>query len=174
MKALSLLVLFGLAGCLAGGAPEAGPEAAPDRNPSASAPGIVVNAGNDHSRYSRHAVIQASCAPWDGAAIELRLSPSPPIAKEPVAPWIVVSVWQSREEVSGGTFRFPDASGHVGAATHCRSEQDCEPVESGTVRFDRFVTGKPATGSFDFVLKGGRRERGSFSADWGELTVPCG
>ena len=170
MKALSLLVLFGLAGCLAGGAPEAAPEAAP----SASAPGIVVNAANEQSRYARHAVIQGSCAPWDGAAIELRLSPSPPKAKEPVAPWIVVSVWQSREEVSGGTFRFPDASGHVGAATHCRSEQDCEPVESGTVRFDRFVDGKPATGTFDLVLKGGRRARGSFSADWGELTVPCG
>lgn len=170
MKALSLLVLFGLAGCLAGGAPEAAPE--PD--PPASAPGIVVNAGTEHSRYSRHAVIQASCAPWDGAAIELRLSPSPPIAKEPVAPWIVVSVWQSREEVSGGTFRFPDASGHVGAATHCRSEQDCEPVESGTVHFDRFVDGKPATGTFDLVLKGGRRERGNFSAEWGELQVPCG
>lgn len=170
MKAFSLLVLFGLAGCLAGGAPEG----APDPGPPAAAPGIVVNAGNDHSTYSRYAVIQGSCAPWDGAAIELRLSPSRPTAKGPVAPWIVVSVWQSREEVSGGTFRFPDNSGRVGAATHCRNEQDCEPIESGSVRFDRFVEGKPATGSFDLVLKGGRRERGNFSAAWGEMQVPCG
>lgn len=133
-----------------------------------------MNSGNTDSAYSRYAVIQASCAPWDGAAIELRLSPSKPTAKGPSAPWIVVSVWQSREEASGGTFRFPDNSGRVGAATHCRNEENCEPVESGVVRFDRFVTGKPATGTFDLVLKGGRRERGAFSAEWGALAVPCG
>ncbi len=170
MKAAPLLVLLGLAGCLSGGSPER----TPALDPPPSAPGIVVNAGNANSTYSRYAVIQASCAPWDGAAIELRLSPSKPTATGPSAPWIVVSVWESREEASGRTFRFPDNSGRVGAATHCRDEDNCEGVESGTVRFDRFADGKPATGSFDLVLKGGKRERGTFSAEWGALAVPCG
>lgn len=170
MKSLQLLILFGLAGCVAGVAPERHPSA----DPSAHAPGIVVSSDNGNSTYSRYAVIQGSCAPWDGAAIELRLSPSLPTPTGPSAPWLVVSVWRSREEVSGETFRFPDNTGRVGAASLCRNGDDYEPVESGMVRFDRFADGKPATGTFDFVLKGGRRERGSFSAEWGELTALCG
>ncbi|MBK6312939.1 MAG: hypothetical protein IPF53_01090 [Blastocatellia bacterium] len=170
MKAIPLLVLFGIAGCIAGGAPDRTPSA----DPPTAAPGIVVNGERGNSTYSRYAVIQGSCAPWDGAAIELRLSPSQPTAKGPVAPWIVVSIWQSREEASGGTFRFPDNTGRVGAAGHCRNGENYEPVESGMVRFDRFTDGKPATGTFDIVLKGGRRERGTFSAAWGEMRVPCG
>lgn len=170
MKSVPLLVLFGIAGCIAGGAPERTPSV----DPPPPAPGIVVIGEQGYSTYSRYAVIQGSCAPWDGAAIELRLSPKPPTASGSVAPCIVVSVWQSREEASGGTFRFPDNTGRVGAAGHYRNEDDYEPVESGVVRFDRFTDGKPATGTFDFVLKGGRRERGTFSAEWGEMRVPCG
>lgn len=170
MRVAPLFILVCIAGCLPGGAP--------DRDPAAvgptPGPGIVVNGERGSSSYSRFATIQGSCAPWDGAAIELLLSPSRPAETGPTPPWIVVSVWKSRDEVSGGTFRFPDGSGRVGAVTHCRSEDNCEPVESGVVRFDRFVPGKPATGTFDLILKGGRRERGGFSAEWRELSVPCG
>lgn len=168
MKVILVLLLLGLARCFAGDF--VGP--LPDAGAQSSS--LAATDVNVPSPYSRYAVIQRSCAPWDGSAIELRLSPSPIAADRTSAPSISISIWKSREAVSGGTFRFPDDTGRIGTASHCRAPDNCELIESGTVRFDPFEDGKPATGAFDIVLRGGHHEQGSFKAIWSSERVLCG
>lgn len=153
MKPLLLLLLLGPAGCLA---TDAADRPAP------------------RSQFSKHAVIQGSCAPWDGPAVELHLSPSPLECMRESFPCVVISIWKGLEDVSGKSFTFPDPDNRVGAAVFAQSAETYGRVRSGMVRFEPFKPGSPARGEFDVELPDGRRERGTFEAPWCAERVPCG
>ena len=112
------------------------------------------------------AVIQADCAPWDGAAFTLSI----PFDTGRLAR---ISIYRAPDLPSRTTFSFPDPTGRVGNAMY-QPEFGEPQTASGTVTFYASQTGAPTEGEFDLLTADGLRLRGMFHAEWLANQVLCG
>ena len=126
----------------------------------------------DDSMYP-YALIQASCAPWDGAAIEVTLTKDPGKCDRTDGPYLAIGVWKGLPIHSGQEVNF-DSSSSVGFASQCAKAGDCERAESGKIVFDKFEQGEGASGHYELLFKGGKTLTGSFDAKWCDKRVICG
>ena len=119
-----------------------------------------------------HGRLQRSCAPWDGPAIDLRLTSEPAQCKAIAGPYIDIGVWRGLPIHSGQSVRFAPTS-DAGFASRCSKVGDCERAESGTIMFDSYQTGSGASGRYELHFRGGTDVKGMFHATWCETDLIC-
>lgn len=115
----------------------------------------------------------ADCAPWDGPAVTLYLFDSAVDSVTATTHHLRISIWKPLAEVQGRTFSWP-ADAARGGAVRCVSEESCQPIAVGTIRFrpaepDSSVSGylRLRFGAADSVV-------GGFRAAWRSRRVMCG
>jgi hypothetical protein len=112
------------------------------------------------------AVVEADCAPWDGAAFTLSI----PFDTGRLAR---ISIYQAPDIQRRVTFSFPDPTGHVGSAFY-HPEFGEDAALGGTVTFESVQKGVPVQGKFDLLSTAGLRLRGRFDATWVDRRALCG
>ena len=133
---------------------------------------IAATASSDGSSFS-YGTMQASCAPWDGPAIEMRLTTEPAQCKRTGEPFISIAIWRGLPIQEGQTVKIDSGSG-IGSAAHCRKEGECTRAQSATIIFDRYKEKSGAQGRYELQFKGGETIKGSFEVKWCEERVFCG
>lgn len=119
-------------------------------------------------------LIRASCAPWDGPAVDVRLTTeSAPDCKRNSEPFIDIGVWRGLPIHAGQEVKF-DSGSDAGFASRCAKEGNCERAESGRITFDAYEEGSGARGRYELHFKGGEIVKGSFDAKWCKERVICG
>jgi hypothetical protein len=121
-----------------------------------------------------HALISASCAPWDGPAVSLVLTTKPTsCGKAPEGPYLSIYIWRDLPEHGPKTIEFKEAGGN-GGASRCATANECERATSGRLTFTKFDQNGEVEGSYEFHFKDGSVEQGSFKAEWCHERVVCG
>ena len=133
---------------------------------------LVGSAVPSSSQFS-YALIRGSCAPWDGPAIDVRLTIEPADCKRATEPFVDIGVWRGLPIHAGEEIKFGPGS-DAGFASRCAKEGDCERAESGRIAFDTYDEGSGARGRYELQFKNGEVLKGSFDAKWCEERVICG
>jgi hypothetical protein len=120
-----------------------------------------------------YGLIQSSCAPWDGPAIEVTLTTEPAQCKSTSEPYIAIGVWRGLPIHAGQSVKF-GAGSDAGFASRCKKAGDCERAESGTIVFETYQAGSGATGRYELHFKGGETLSGTFDVKWCENRIMCG
>jgi hypothetical protein len=120
-----------------------------------------------------YGLIQDSCAPWDGPAIEVTLTAEPAQCKRPSEPFMAIGVWRGLPIHAGQSVKF-GAGSDAGFASRCKKAGDCERAESGTIVFETYQAGSGATGRYELRFKGGETLKGTFDVKWCENRIMCG
>lgn len=133
---------------------------------------IAANATPAGSSFS-YGTMQSSCAPWDGPAIEMRLTTEPAECKRTVVPYVSIAVWRGLPIHTGQVVKF-GAGSDAGSAARCTKEGDCKLAQSATIVFDNYQGHSGATGHYELQFKGGEVLKGNFEVKWCEERVICG
>lgn len=121
-----------------------------------------------------YATVGASCAPWDGPAIELHVSTAPLKCGQGDIIELAVSFWRDLPLHDNQTFSL-DAKSNWGGASYCKGgQQPCERATSGSIHIDSFTEEKTAKGTYELVFPKLGRVSGSFRAEWCKVRVICG
>jgi hypothetical protein len=133
--------------------------------------GCAAAPGKENFPY---ATVGASCAPWDGPAIELHFSTTPLKCGQGDIIELTISFWRDLPLHDGQTFSI-DSKSNWGGASHCKGgQQPCERATSGNVHIDSFTQEKTAKGTYDLLFPKLGRVSGSFRAEWCKGRVMCG
>lgn len=133
---------------------------------------IVASAGTDGSGFSQ-GIMRASCAPWDGPALEMRLTKGPAECKKVSGPFLSISIWRDLPIHAGQVVNL-DAGSGTGSVARCDKEGDCKLTQSATITFDKYQEGVSAAGHYELQFKGGEILKGSFAVKWCAERVLCG
>ena len=120
-----------------------------------------------------HGLIQSSCAPWDGPAIELTLTTEPAKCERVTGPYISMGVWRGLPIHAGQVVKF-GAGSDAGFASRCAQEGDCQRAESGTIVFEKYEEGSGARGRYELHFRGGETVKGNFNVQWCKTRSICG
>ena len=127
----------------------------------------------DNNPTFPYGTMQASCAPWDGAAITLTLSTTPLHCKRAAkGPFLNLGVWKDLPLHSGQVVKIAAGTSN-GFASRCRKENDCEAVDSGEITFETFKESSGATGQYDLHFRNGDHLTGSFEVKWCDVRELC-
>lgn len=130
---------------------------------------IAAAAGSSFS----YGTMQSSCAPWDGPAIEVRLTTEPAQCKRVTEPYISIAIWRGLPIHSGQVLKFGTGS-DAGSVARCAKEGDCKLAQSATIVFDDFQERASAAGHYELQFKDGEVLKGTFAVKWCEERVFCG
>jgi len=119
-----------------------------------------------------HGLIQDSCAPWDGPAIEITLTSEPVQCQRISGPYLAIGVWRGLPIREGQIVKFGPSS-DAGFASRCSNAGDCERAESGTIVFEKYQEGAGAAGRYELHFKGGETRNGAFEVKWCESHAVC-
>jgi hypothetical protein len=135
---------------------------------------IAVSAKADGPAFT-YGTMQNSCAPWDGPAIEMRLTTKPAECKnrKVTGPFLSIAIWRGLPIHAGQTVRF-GAGSDAGSGARCADEGDCKLTQSATIVFDKYQKGGSAAGHYELQFKGGEILKGIFEVKWCEERVICG
>jgi hypothetical protein len=122
---------------------------------------------------SSYGTMQSSCAPWDGPAIEMRLTTEPAQCKRVIEPYIAIGIWRGLPIHEGQVVKLGSGS-DAGSAGRCAKEGDCKLAESATIVFDKYQERSSAAGHYELQFKGGEIVKGTFAVKWCEERVFCG
>ena len=114
----------------------------------------------------------APLEPWDGPAIDIRLTAEPMQCQRVNGSYLNIGVWRGLPIRSGQIVKF-GATSDAGFASLCRKVGDCERAESGTIVFERFQDGSGASGRYELHFKGGEDMNAVFDAKWCESHSIC-
>jgi len=120
-----------------------------------------------------YALIQNSCAPWDGAAVEVTLTKEPAECNRSSGPFLEIGVWRGLPLHAGQEVKFGPGF-DAGFASQCAKVGDCQRAESGTIVFEKYQEGGGASGHYELHFKGGKTINGTFHAKWCHKRVMCG
>jgi hypothetical protein len=130
---------------------------------------ISTPAGSSFS----YGTMQSSCAPWDGPAVEIRLTMEPAQCKRVTEPYISIAVWRGLPIHTGQVVKLGGGS-DAGSAALCTKEGDCKAAQSATIVFDNYQERSGAKGHYELQFKGGEILKGTFEVKWCEERVFCG
>src|SRR2546422_700841 len=119
---------------------------------------ISASAKSDVPTFS-HGIMQSSCAPWDGAAIEMRLTTGPAECKRVSGPFLSIAIWRGLPIHVGQVVNL-DAGSGAGSVARCAREGDCKLTESATITFDKYQERAGAVGHYELQFKGGEILKG--------------
>ena len=125
-----------------------------------------------HAKYA-YGIIRRGCAPWDGPAINLVVTPKPSDCQTD-APYLLISVYDL--PIRTGKPYSIGVQGEVGTAqaSRCDKADVCDTADSGQVVFDTFKEGSSATGHYQIRLQKGGGLEGSFKLKWCNNHEMCG
>ena len=121
---------------------------------------------------TRVAHLNATCAPWDGAAIELDIDDLAACATTPHA-FIAISVWKAPPLAPGTTLRLSNVSQEGNARRCAAGAERCEPIQS-TVLTIETSDDKTMTGYYTLTFADGSVLEERFTATWCERRARCG
>ena len=127
---------------------------------------VVTIAVSSEPPFS-YGLIQSSCAPWDGPAMEVTLTREPAQCKRTGGPYLAIGVWRGLPIHAGQTVTLGPTS-DAGFASRCAKTGDCKRAESGTIVFETYQEGSGAKGRYELHFKGGETLTGTFNAKWCE------
>jgi hypothetical protein len=130
---------------------------------------VATPAGSSFS----YGTMQSSCAPWDGPAIEMRLTTEPAQCKRTIEPYVSIAIWRGLPIQSGQTVRFNTGS-DAGSAARCTKEGNCKSAQSAIIVFDKYRESAGASGHYEMQFKDGEILKGTFEVKWCEERVVCG
>src|SRR4029077_4160641 len=133
---------------------------------------IAAIASPDGPSFS-YGTMQSSCAPWDGPAIEMRLTTEPAQCKRVTEPYIAIAIWRGLPIHEGQVVKVGSGS-DAGSAARCAKEGDCKLAQSATIVFDKYQERSGAAGHYELQFKGGEILKGTFAVKWCEERVFCG
>jgi hypothetical protein len=121
------------------------------------------------------AYAQPSCAPWDGAAVELVLRPdSVPgsAAIDSASTRLQLAIFPTASSNLVGTYSWPSQPEQaMGSAC---TEAGCEILPSGTVEILAVNTDSSLEGTVSLRRRDSTTVRGGFHAQWRGRTILCG
>jgi len=120
-----------------------------------------------------YAYASPTCAPWDGPAVTIYLTPTLADSIAPGAAHLSISIWTSASELPGRSFSWPTDK-QTGAGVRCARQGDCEAAAAGRVAFRPFAADSVLEGSFDLLFSDSTSERGGFRAAWRPRQELCG
>jgi hypothetical protein len=133
---------------------------------------ISAIASPDGPSFS-YGTMQSSCAPWDGPAIEMRLTTEPAQCKRVTEPHIAINIWRDLPIREGQVVKLGSGS-DAGSAARCAKEGDCEFVQSATIIFEHYQEHSSTAGRYELQFKDGEILKGTFAVKWCEERVFCG
>ena len=133
---------------------------------------IAAIASPDGPSFS-YGTMQSSCAPWDGPAVEMRLTTQPAECKRVSEPYISIAIWRGLPIHEGQVVKLGSGS-DAGSAARCVKEGDCKLAQSATIVFDKYQTRSDAAGHYELQFKNGETVKGTFAVKWCEERVFCG
>jgi hypothetical protein len=120
-----------------------------------------------------YAMIANACAPWDGLAIDLRLSSTPLKCDKGDVIELTVSFWRELPLHDDQTFAL-DGKSNWGGASYCKGgEQPCERATAGTIHIENFSRDKGASGTYELEFRKLGHVKGSFHAGWCSTRIMC-
>lgn len=131
--------------------------------------GVATPAGSSFS----YGTMQSSCAPWDGPAVEIRLTTEPAQCKRVTEPFVSIRIWRGLPIHAGQVVELRTGS-DAGSAARCTKEGDCKLAESATLVFDKYQERSSAAGHYELQFKDGEVLKGTFEVKWCEERVVCG
>ncbi|MDH4351577.1 MAG: hypothetical protein OEY20_09150 [Gemmatimonadota bacterium] len=123
-----------------------------------------------------HAMAVRSCAPWDGPATDIILTPEPvdSAASGPAAPpYVSIGIWQGPETLAGTTITWPTDMDR-GGAIRCAGGDDCEATSDGHVSFRRSDSADHLIGTLELTFPSGVRISGGFRVHVRPNPALCG
>jgi hypothetical protein len=133
---------------------------------------IAAIASPDGPSFS-YGTMQSSCAPWDGPAVEMRLTTQPAECKRVSEPYISIAIWRGLPIHEGQVVKLGGGS-DAGSAARCVKEGDCKLAQSATIVFDKYQARSDAAGHYELQFKNGETVKGTFAVKWCEERVVCG
>jgi hypothetical protein len=133
---------------------------------------IAAIASPDGPSFS-YGTMQSSCAPWDGPAVEMRLTTQPAECKRVSEPYISIAIWRGLPIHEGQVVKL-GAGSDAGSAARCVKEGDCKLAQSATIVFDKYQERSDAAGHYELQFKNGETVKGTFAVKWCEERVFCG
>jgi len=137
---------------------------------SLTAIAAIAMAGGSSFSYG---TMQSSCAPWDGPAIEIRLTTEPAQCKRVTEPYISIAIWRGLPVHAGQIVKFGTGS-DAGSVARCAKEGDCKLAQSATIVFNSYQEGASAAGHYELQFKDGEILKGTFAVKWCQERVVCG
>jgi len=119
------------------------------------------------------ATAMADCAPWDGPAVSIYLTPAPFDSFEPPLPHLRLSLYRPAVALAYTTISWP-ADQEPGVAVHCPAQGECRSAVSARIRLRRVVPDSLLEGDFDLRFPDHSTLGGGFRAAWRRLLVMCG
>ena len=114
------------------------------------------------------------CAPWDGPAVTIYLTPTAGSGSTPLSwPHVRVSVWRAAETLPGSSFSWPSDT-QVGVAARCTGPDDCVQANRGRIRFRAHEPDGMLAGFTELTFADGTRLEGGFRAVLGRSRAFCG
>ena len=89
-----------------------------------------------------------TCAPWDGPAVGLFLTTSPPPSTYPEPPYLSITVYKSVPEVQGKSFTVSSGTTNLGYAQDCPTISGCVPAEQARISFGFLASDSTVTVSY--------------------------
>jgi hypothetical protein len=120
-----------------------------------------------------HAIAQRDCAPTDGPALSIYLTPTLVDAPHPPPPFVRVSVYDSPADVIGRTWSWGPSTTIAGAVM-CTSTTACVTSSSGLIILGRFAADSSLVATVDAHFPGGERIRGRVHGVWKTHPYLCG
>ena len=133
---------------------------------------VSIGALAEPSSFS-FGTIHPSCAPWDGPAVEIRLTRQRAECKDTAGPFLSFAVWRGLPIHAGQSVKVAPGSDAAYAAL-CAKEGDCKRAESATIVFDKYDGEAGATGHYELKFKDGETMKGAFEAKRCRERVVCG
>ena len=134
---------------------------------------IAALGSTDDANY-QYALVQNTCAPWDGAAMQITLANEPlQCQREVHGAYLMLGVWRGVPLHAGQVVKFSPNENN-GFASRCKKAGECQAAESGEITFDTVVAGKSATGRYELHFRDGTTMTGRFNAKWCQVRMMCG
>ena len=134
---------------------------------------IAASCTSESTDY-QYALIQATCAPWDGPALQLTLADEPLQCQRDVkGAYLMLGVWRGLPIHAGQTVKFSPKENN-GFGSVCKKAAECQAAESGEITFDHYDEGKGATGHYELHFRNGKTLTGHFDAKWCYVRMFCG
>ncbi len=149
----------------------AGDRSAPESLGSAASPASTGSSTASPAGPARVGHVSASCAPWDGGAIDFVIDDVAACPKDLHAS-VNLAVWKGLPLAAGKSFHFADPSqdGHGG---RCRADGKCESARRVDLEIDSYDD-QTVTGSYALEFRDGTTEKARFSATWCTRKAICG
>jgi len=133
---------------------------------------LAANGAPSATKYA-YGIIKRSCAPWDGPALALTITPKEATC-ETGAPYLMIYLYDL-PIATGKTYKIGvQGEMKIGVASRCPDSNSCKSADSGEVGFNSFEEEKGASGHYKLHFQDGSNQEGDFKLKWCNNHELCG